>query len=220
MSLIINGAEIPTNVANTLKVGTVNITDVIYNGITYWKQQLYSGPSSGTLITSSKNVTAGVDFPADTPIIICAVGGGGNGGSSNNDGGGGGSGSVTMTKSYSAGTIIAVTIGNGGSKTTTFDTLVAAGGLSATSDSGAAGVNGGGHGGGRGANGTGCTSCFGTYSGGLLNNSTCDAGGGGGAGGRGNGALGCTSAGANTGAGGGGRTGGIGGSGVVRLTWN
>lgn len=52
MALIINGTTIPTNVANALTYNGINITSVIYNGVTYWQQSLavpqWSGSSTCT----------------------------------------------------------------------------------------------------------------------------------------------------------------------------
>ena len=40
MPLVVNGTTIPTNVANSLMVNGVNITQVIANGVAVWTQQL------------------------------------------------------------------------------------------------------------------------------------------------------------------------------------
>lgn len=116
MGLVINGTDIPTNVANALKIDNTNITEVIYNGTSYWKQQLYSGPASGYLVTTTKALISGVDFPADTPITFWLLGGGAAGDGDNNSAtfGGLAGASTSFTRSYAPGVKLTAAIGAGG----------------------------------------------------------------------------------------------------------
>ena len=47
MSLVMNGVEIPENVANAFSFNGVNITDIFFNGVQVWNQSLFAGVFSG-----------------------------------------------------------------------------------------------------------------------------------------------------------------------------
>jgi len=64
MGLIMNGVEIPTDVANAFSFNGVNITKIIANGIDVWTQVLFSGTWSGSSKTYSSSM------PSDYYLIF------------------------------------------------------------------------------------------------------------------------------------------------------
>lgn len=53
MPITFNGVTIPENVANALSYNGVNITQVIYDGVTVWQQSLFSAQWSGNSLVSN-----------------------------------------------------------------------------------------------------------------------------------------------------------------------
>ena len=238
MSLIVNGATLPSNAVITCN--GVTLSSIVCNAVEVWKK--------GTLTLKEVVFNASGTFTmpsgvVDNQIIVGCTGGGG-GGYQEEDGknsGGGGSGRTVTSLTMSAGATATVTVGAGGAYArpdTAYDGGTSSftgatpclGGKKGTYGGGGAGVSGGGAGGYRtGGSSSSCpasltlqsgainstTSLFTakSYSGGSLNGAS----GGGGGGCYGAGGLGSVGAGeANTGAGGG--SGKNGGSGKV-VVW-
>lgn len=187
---------------------------------------------SPLIITGSRNLVAGLDFPDNVEITICMCGGGGAGCDRRFGGAGGGSGNVRGVRKYLKGTVINAVVGLGSVNTdgllstvtggtTLFDGLVAVGGFDGTNKAGGSGVNGGGAGGGRNSSGGNrpVDLCYPATFGGIYNIVDTPTSGGG-AGGFGNGGTILNLSENNTGAGGvGERTDGYGKNGKIILSW-
>ena len=100
---------------NTYRVDAVNLVATVPSNNS--AANVWSGGTSYTA-TSTRTLTAGTDFPANTTITIQVMGGGGSGGGpwGNYAGHGGYASGVTSTStSKSYGSSLAITIGGGGS---------------------------------------------------------------------------------------------------------
>jgi len=153
MGLEIFGITIPENGGKLIANGK-EMNKLYANKIKVWEIYIPPPPSAFTspiIVTTSKTLIAGKDFPANTDVTICLLGAGGGGSGQQTTATGGTAGTiVTKTINYSDGQSLVISIGAGGNSiSNTWSNggaggTTSAGGYSASGGSGSGGYGNGG----------------------------------------------------------------------------